>query len=735
MSIKSSAFRRRFRTKRQRILPTLRNEAYKRSNRQHWEKEELMKKRSLLTTACALVLSAVLIPGCAVAPAQEQQAQPAAAVEGEAAPEEPAVEAEAPVDPAIAASGSPWIDGSASEALTEGMELSPRDNFYLYVNYDYLMRRKNGEKDPNESHEKMLQEVKGILEDSHAENHCVELSQDFYKAYVDVDARNKDGVEPLRPVIEDICSISSMDEMTAFLTDADRSINVPLMARLMKISDSSKPDEYSGAIYFRSFVELSLGDSDEYPDRSEEGEETYRDNKERTVRDLTQLGFSEKEAAQAYEDFIAAETVLASGLDSFMEVMTETGRNKFEYISVSDLSEIMGDYPMADIMESRGYDPEGTYTIENRDYLHLIGEFYKEENLELIKNYHMVGFLLKYEGICGVPDPKETEDFESVFTRVNYYLADILSDAYLSRYDRSKDRQILMDFAGELKDVYASIIREEDWMSEETKEKAVAKLMDLELILLYGDHPVDYSSVDLSGKSLAEMVMTLDAFRMKRDASLVGKKIIPDQHAFTWMPTLEDNARAFPEVNALLFTVGIVDGYGDVSKMSTEELYATIGYVLGHEMSHCFDENGSKIDINGVETDWWKEEERAAFEARVQKVVDYFNGISVFEGVNCDGRILSAEATADITSIQAILKLAKQHEDFDYDAFFRYYAKQYAYYSNYKWELHILGDDPHPLAYLRTNVVLQQFDEFNETYGVQEGDAMYLAPEDRILVW
>ncbi|MBQ7372143.1 MAG: hypothetical protein IJW67_09765 [Blautia sp.] len=97
--------------------------------------------------------------------------------------------------------------------------------------------------------------------------------------------------------------------------------------------------------------------------------------------------------------------------------------------------------------------------------------------------------------------------------------------------------------------------------------------------------------------------------------------------------------------------------------------------------------------------------------------------------------MLSAEATADITSIQSILKLAKQHEDFDYDAFFRYYAKQYAYYSNYKWELHILGDDPHPLAYLRTNVVLQQFDEFNETYGVQEGDAMYLAPEDRILVW
>lgn len=261
------------------------------------------------------------------------------------------------------------------------------------------------------------------------------------------------------------------------------------------------------------------------------------------------------------------------------------------------------------------------------------------------------------------------------------------------------------------------------------------KLMDLNLILLYGDNPVDYSSVDFSGKSVAEMFMALEAFRFRRDAALVGETVLPDQHAFTWMPTMANNARAFPELNALMFTVAIVDDYGDVSKMSREELYATIGYVLAHEISHNFDENGSKVDINGLERDWWTEEEQAAFEARVQKVVDYFSGISVFEGVNVDGRVVSAEATADITAVQAILRLARQHEDFDYDAFFRYYAKQYAYFSNYKWELHILGDDPHPLAYLRTNVVLQQFDEFNKTYDVQEGDAMYLAPEDRILVW
>ena len=108
--------------------------------------------------------------------------------------------------------------------------------------------------------------------------------------------------------------------MTAFLTDADRSINAPLMLRLMKNVNTEKPDEYSPALYFRSFIELTLGDASEYPERSEDAEETYRHDKERTVRALTQLGYTEEEAAQAYEDFNAAEAYLASGLDSMMDV-------------------------------------------------------------------------------------------------------------------------------------------------------------------------------------------------------------------------------------------------------------------------------------------------------------------------------------------------------------------------------------------------------------------------------
>ena len=246
------------------------------------------------------------------------------------------------------------------------------------------------------------------------------------------------------------------------------------MVRLMKTNDDDKPDEYMGAVYFRSFAELSLGDGSQYTERNEEGEKTYKENKERITGDLMQLGYSEEDAAQAYEDFIAVETVLASELDTMMDVMKERGKNVIEKTTAADICETMGDFPMKGIMESRGYSPDADYMIENRGYLKLVGDYYKEENLDLIKNYHLVSFLLKYGAVCRVPDPESLKDFAGQFDMIKYYLYDILDNAYLARYDRSKERQILLDFGAQMKDVYASIIREADWMSDETKEKAIA---------------------------------------------------------------------------------------------------------------------------------------------------------------------------------------------------------------------------------------------------------------------
>ena len=170
--------------------------------------------------------------------------------------------------------------------------------------------------------------------------------------------------------------------------------------------------------------------------------------------------------------------------------------------------------------------------------------------------------------------------------------------------------------------------------------------------------------------------------------------------------------------------------------MSVEELYASIGaFWVGHEVSHAFDMNGAQFDAEGNYRNWWKEEDLQEFERRSKRLDDYLDTIIPFGDHHVIGSNVDTEMAADYTGLQCALRMAQKVEDFDYDKFFTKYAQMNASLGLYSSELSQLTQDPHPLNFLRTNVPVQQFEEFYETYGVKEGDDMYLAPEDRLLIW
>ncbi len=170
--------------------------------------------------------------------------------------------------------------------------------------------------------------------------------------------------------------------------------------------------------------------------------------------------------------------------------------------------------------------------------------------------------------------------------------------------------------------------------------------------------------------------------------------------------------------------------------MSNEEKYGALGAVIGHEISHAFDSNGAQFDENGSLNNWWTDADMAAFGERVSKLADYFDKIVAFDdGTPNSGKLVQAEATADMGGIRVMLMLAEKIDGFDYDRFFRAYAHLWQWVESLQASEQYALSDPHPRCYQRVNVTLQQFDEFLETYGVKEGDGMYLAPQDRIAVW
>ena len=163
--------------------------------------------------------------------------------------------------------------------------------------------------------------------------------------------------------------------------------------------------------------------------------------------------------------------------------------------------------------------------------------------------------------------------------------------------------------------------------------------------------------------------------------------------------------------------------------------------VVGHEISHAFDTNGADYDKDGNRKDWWKPEDRQAFQKRVDKLEAYYSRIIPAPqlsdrayGEN-GAHFIRAEAIADLASMKCLLSIAKKMEGFDYNLFFTQIARIQKAARSEAAEKKYLATDNHPVDCFRCNIPVRNYDEFLETYGVQEGDGMYLAPEDRIRVW
>ena len=284
--------------------------------------------------------------------------------------------------------------------------------------------------------------------------------------------------------------------------------------------------------------------------------------------------------------------------------------------------------------------------------------------------------------------------------------------------------------------VYEEMLRAEDWLSDATIEKAIRKLETMGRKAIYPDTLPDFSDLEFAsaaeGGTLLEAIDTILAYNRAEDIEMIGKPADPDEWGAS---TRVSNAYYNILDNELEILSGMAMGHFGTDAPYAQVLGA-LGNVIGHEISHAFDPNGALFDETGALNDWWTEEDYAVFGRRTQKLIDYYDQIIPWEGAQAvDGDTIKGEAIADMAGMKAALMLASEIEGFDYDLFFRSYAKSWADIYPFDRVEYLLAVDSHPLEYLRINTVVSQFQEFYDTYGVQPGDGMYLAPADRVSVW
>ena len=278
---------------------------------------------------------------------------------------------------------------------------------------------------------------------------------------------------------------------------------------------------------------------------------------------------------------------------------------------------------------------------------------------------------------------------------------------------------------------YRTMLASEEWLSEETRTKAVEKLDRITINAVYPEKWADDSALSLDGLGYYDCLRAIAEYGHDRDISLLGTKV---DHELWEFNILDTNAYYNPQDNSINIIRGILGGSFYRDDMSDEELYAGIGSVIGHEISHAFDTNGAQFDADGNLLNWWTEDDYAAFTNRANRLAAYYDKMIAFGGYHVQGQNIQTEAIADMAGLKCMLGLLAQKGG-DARAFFDAYAKIWARLNTREFEYYCLMQDTHPLHYLRVNATVQQFPQFYEAYDVHEGDGMYLAPENRVLVW
>ena len=651
--------------------------------------------------------------------------------------------------------GTPWPDIDLEGVVTPEMSAELKDDYALAVNKEDILNLKIPEGYPTAGTIMDLdllqqEDVKKMFLGEAPDSHDAKLAYDLFWLMMDWDSRNALGVSPLKEMTEAVEEISSIDELTSYY------IETPLEKQLTCLWDCGSIQDFADSNRYILYVDNAgflLDDSAEYRSLTPYGAVKKDAYTLLATKILRKLGYSEAEAAKKIDNCFALESMIAE------TAYTSEEQNKPDFLdqcynifSREDLEARQGRLPILNYLEHvKGYPAAEEYMVIQPELLDKLNDLYTEDNLPLIRDMMIVTGIVSNagsldrecyawsrectntsRGSTGTLDD-ETVFSASVANILIWPVAQLYTQAYLNQGD--KDR--ISALVDEILDAYHDILKDADFLSDETRAKAIEKLEAIDKRILFPDSWEKYSYDNLDFASREEGGTFWDARTALTKYALaknVKEYSLPFDKEKWSAPPHEVNCFYNPQTNSIYIMGAFARGDFYNSEMSDEELYGTLGSVIGHEISHAFDSTGAQFDKNGDKNNWWTKEDYDRFLEKNQKMVDYYNAMHPWEGQNYYGSIMTGEACADMAGIKVMLLLAAQKPDFDYDLFFRTFAHDYLTKDTLQMT-YLRINDVHPICCLRINATLQQYDEFLNFYGITEGDGMYLAPDDRVNIW
>ena len=636
--------------------------------------------------------------------------------------------------------------------------LKPGDNFFMYVNrkwYDtaqipgtqagvgaYMFM--------NYPQRMRLQRILDSV--SKANNAAGSIEQkvgDFYASGMDTITINKRGYDPVRPMLTRIDSINDVPSLMKFVANEAKVNNTSILAF------GVGPDNKNSSMNIAHVSQTGIGMPErDYYFKTDPSTIAVQEAYKKYVATLFELtGNDAASAKKGAEIVYIIDKQLAASHRTNIE-MRDVNAN-YNKMAVADLAKKQPNISWTILLDNLGAKTDSA-DVSQPAYYDKLNTLLKSIPISDWKVYLKANSIATYANVLSKPFEDATFEYTKVLSgqavqksrgeimagAVDESLGDALGQLYVNKYFSEDAKKRMLDLVNNLQKAFEARINNLDWMSDSTKQKAKEKLFTITKKIGYPDKWRDYSNVTIARDQYFENVVSTSASNYQFQLAKLNKPV----DRMEWFTTPSTVTAYYnPYANEIVFPAGILQTpYFD--KDADDALnYGGIGMVIGHEMTHAFDDQGAQFDKNGNVQNWWTKDDYAKFKAKTQQVDDLYSSFSVLDSLHIKGALTLGENTADVGGVAIAydaFKLTKEGQDttriggFTPDQrFFLSVAKIWRVKMKDEFLRLWINNNPHSPPMWRVNGPLMNSTHFYEAFNVQQGEKMYLPEKDRIRVW
>lgn len=635
------------------------------------------------------------------------------------------------------------------------------DDFYRYVNQDWISKAKiptgmpriNSFVELYLTTEKQLQSIIDQLQSSPEKelNHNQRNIRNLYVSYLNEDAIEKIGISPLKDDLDAITNAKNHNDISKLMA---LPAYTPFISYWVDL-DAKQPDTY---VLYLGQGGLGLPNRNYYLDDTPQMEE-IRKNYIAYIATILKLA-GENDVEKKAQQIFALEKSMAQAHWS-PEARRDTIKN-YHPMTLNDMKKFTQGFAWDNFIQQWQLSDKqlNKVIVETDTAVEQLAKIYANTPVSTLQDYLRFHYLSDQAPYLNRDFSDARFDFysrklngvekqrtrkERALETVNRLQGEPMGQIYVEKYFNPQSKAKITDLVSYVRGTFNSRLKDNDWMDDATRQEALKKLEQFTVKVGYPDKWNDFSSINLKPDTLLDNYKQVLNWVYNDNMSKIGQPV----RKWEWGMTPQTiNAYFNPVQNEIVFPAAILQAPFFDPNVDPAYNYGAIGAVIGHEMGHGFDDQGSLYDGTGQLRNWWSDDSKQHFKQKTDKLVEQYNSFSV-DGQKVNGQLTLGENIGDLGGLNIALSAYKQFVKENYpngeapiidgttglQRFFISWARTWQELSNKESERNKILTDPHSPNQFRANGVVRNMDEWYQTFGVDKDSKLYLEPEQRIRIW